>query len=100
MPMNTTQNPFPIAQPKGEDFFVASIEFDTDNDPCWNEGLTVLGNWDSFTESVSQFFSALPLKYPRFTAKLYQGPQARKKLKSLLAEELRYQQQKHSQPNN
>jgi len=83
-----------MKQPSGDDFFVVSFIVD-DSDPCWDSRHSFMGSWQSVQNTLSLFH------FPKnFSVLLLQGQNAKDYLLKGAREELRYQQQQHSQPNN
>jgi hypothetical protein len=97
--MYSTNYSFPIDPPPGEDFFLATIEIHSHSDPCWNEGLSILGPWKTLSQTLSKFLAFDP-RAKHSEIFIFQGEAARKKLRFHLSEELRYQQQKRTQASN
>jgi len=101
MQRNINEHNLPVDQPPGENFFVASIEIHSDLDPCWNSGLNLIGpTWQTLRPLLIQFMTSSHLANRHCTIRIYQGENARTLLQAGIHEELRYQQERQSQPNN
>jgi hypothetical protein len=85
-----------LCQPPGEDFFLAEVQLDTPSDPCWDEGFTVFGSWETIERTISNYRAF----GPRGQLRIFQGEAARRRLVKCLLEERRYQEQRRSTPNN
>jgi hypothetical protein len=90
-----TKRSFPC-QPPGEDFFLAEVQLDTPDDPCWDAGYMVVGSW----QTIERTISACLAFGRKGRLRIYQGEVARRRLVADLQEELRFQQQKRAIPNN
>lgn len=101
MQRNTNEHDLPVDQPPGENFFVASIEIHSDDDPCWNSGFNLIGpTWQTFRPLLIQFMTSSHLANRHCTIRIYQGDNARTLLLSNFRQELRFQEQKRTQPQN
>ena len=89
----------PIDQPPGEDFFLAAVVIDNPNDPCWDDGFTVIGPWQTVSATISSYLNSDP-RARKSSVRIYQGDAARKIFEHHCREEARYQEQKRGQPNN
>jgi hypothetical protein len=89
----------PIDQPPGEDFFLANIQIDNPDDPCWDDGFSVIGDWKVISRTLSRYL-AFDERARRSKVFIYQSEAAKRRFLAGLREELRYQQQKRAQPNN
>ena len=102
--MNTgpTATPgWPEDQPLGEDYFLLQMTIDTPSDPRWDEGASALGSWQQIKNAYAAMVAvATPLRR-QLTFKIYQGADVgRERLAFSLGEEIRYQREKKTTPNN
>lgn len=98
--MDMNSIPFSKEKPDGEDFFLVTVSIDTPGDPCWNEGFTIFGPWNSVMATLHSWLLTNPDKLDHIFAELYQGEAAREKRLAILETEIRYQDKKRSRPNN
>jgi hypothetical protein len=91
-------------KPDGEDFFVFSLFREDPKTPTWYQAHTTFGTWSDSRETINSLVKAWMAAKPKggmtISIKMYQGQAGRDHLLECFKDEMRYQQERKTQPNN
>lgn len=87
-------------KPDGEDFFVFTIFLDDPASVTNELAYSFMGSWEQSTKSLVAIMDNFIVQARPSKIAVYQGDRARDYLGYAAKEEIRYQQQRKSQPNN
>ena len=87
-------------QPPGEDFFVFTVLTDDPDIPTHDRGYSIMGRWETATKSLVSMMDSMAMVIRPNQIAMRQGDKAREYLKLSMREEIKYQNERNSVPNN
>ena len=89
-----------IQRPPGEDFFVFTVITDDPDLPTHDLGYSIMGSWEASTRSLVSMMDSMAMIIRPNQVAMRQGDKAREYLKLSMREEIKYQNERNSVPNN
>lgn len=87
-------------KPPGEDFFVFTVIADDPQSVTNDVGYSIMGDWELATKSLVKMMDTMVALIKPNQIAMRQGEKARQYLKLSMREEIKYQLERRSQPNN
>lgn len=87
-------------KPPGEDFFVFTVLADDPESLTNDIGYSIMGGWEAATKSLVSMMDSMVMAIKPNQIAMRQGDKAREYLKLSMREEIKYQNERNSMPNN